>query len=264
VTTEDKRLQLILKLLAQAEGTNHPEEAKTFSAKAQKLMTEWQVDEAKLAEAAAASGAPVQELPSDEKVWMPGTMYKASTVQVWNAAMEANGVKLIMVAGERFYENWKKEGYTRPYIRGTYYHLFGFEKNILLGKMLAASLMVQMEREFRSDAVQQRMRWETTSAPSKVQWKNGFIFGYASAVSAKLQAAKRAATREPGTELVLVRRDELVQKSVADTYPKLGKSSSTAGQGYNSSRTLGREAGSRANVGGTDQIATSRKKELHA
>jgi hypothetical protein len=257
--SSDKRLQTIIKLLAQAESTNHPEEAKTFSAKAQALMTQWQIDEAQLAEAAAASGAPVSEVPCDEKVWMPGTMYKASTAQVWYHAMKANGVQLVMLAGEQYYENWKKEGYTRPYIRGTYYHLFGFEKNILLGKMLATSLMIQMEREFRTQEVQDRMRYETTTAPSRVQWKNGFIFGYASAIGRRLEAAKQATT---GTELVLVRRDEIVLAHRASVYPKLGKSSTSAGQGYNSSRGLGRQAGNRADVGTGTRIGNTNKKEL--
>lgn len=258
--TEDDRINKILALLAKAEKSEFPEEAKAYSAKAQALMTQWEIDEAQVAAAAAATGAPA-EVPTDKKVWIPGTMYKASTAQLWYQVLQANGVDLVLVAGERYYENWKKEGYTRPYIRGTYFHLFGFEHNIRMAEMLVASLTIQMETEFRSAEVQSRMFAETSSAPGRVQWKNGFIFGYAAAIGRKLQAAKRetVAASGPGTELVLVRRDELVQQAKTLVYPKLGKSSSSAGQGYNSSRALGREAGNRADVGGTRIAGQNRK-----
>lgn len=260
----DKRLKKILALLAQAEGTNVPEEAKTFSAKAQELMTAWQIDEAQLAAAAAASGARVREIPSDERVWLPGTMYKASTVEVWDAALRANSVKLVLVAGSQFYENWRKEGYTSPYIRGTWLHLFGFEHNITLAKMLAASLLIQMEREFQSEQVQAIMRLEARTGPGRVQWKNGFIFGFARAVDHKLIMAKRTATQAagPGTELVLAHRDEAVDKAVEAYYPKLDKSSTSAGQGWDSSRSLGRAAGARANVDSGSGIGRSSMKEI--
>lgn len=254
----DSMINKIVGLLAKAESTSHPEEAKAYSAKAQALMTKYQIDEARLAAAAAANGA-VEQVPADERIWMPGTMYKASTMQLWYNVMVANGVEMVVTSGERYYENWKKEGYTRPYIRGTYYHLFGFPRQLETAKMLATSLMLQMENEFRSQKVQDIMGYETTTAPSKVQWKNGFIFGYAAEISRKLLAAKRSAESEPGTALVLVRRDELVKEAKSKAYPKLHKVSSSAGQGYNSGRALGREAGSRADIGQTRVSNTNRK-----
>ena len=254
----DKRLEKIVALLAQAEKTTFPEEAKAFSAKAQSLMSEWSIDEAQLAQAREDAGQK-QDIPSDEQIWMPGTMYKNAMATLWNAVCEANHVKLVLVPGQKFYENWKKEGYTRPYIRGAYFHLFGFEGDITRTKLLATSLTIQMENEFRSPETQSILNFETRTGPAKVQWKNGFILGYVRSVRTRLlEAASHAA----GTALVLVRRDELVAKSVSDRYSKLGKSSSTAGQGYNSSRALGREAGARADVGNTRLGGDNNRKVL--
>jgi hypothetical protein len=256
--TEDSRLNKIVKLLAQAESTTHPEEAKTFSAKAQALMTEWQIDEAQLAEAAAKNGA-VSEVPADEKIFLPGTQYQASTLQIWCHALKANGVRLVTLSGEKYFEDWKERNYSYPTRKGVWLHMFGFEHNITMGKMLAASLMLQMENEYQAPDVQLMRRLEAGPGTGSIKWKNGFIFGYARAIGVKLEAAKRAVV---GTELVLVRRDEIVDTRVKEVYAKLGKKSTSAGRGRNSSHSLGHAAGNRANLGNSPTVSNTNRKAL--
>lgn len=234
----DKRMDKIIALLKQAEGTNHPEEAKTFTAKAQALMTEWEIDEAQLAERAAKNGGPV-ELPADHKVWIPYSPYQTSHIQVWLQAYEAQGCKAV----------WLSNSYNPevPSQKGGWLHVFGFQSSITIGSMLGASLAIQAETEFRTDGVQYRMFAQTSHPGHRIKWKNSFLLGYAAGVGKQLADAKAAAMREAGTgaELVFVGRAALVQDALNSRYNRLRKGNTSAG-GYAGATNDGYRAGLRA------------------
>lgn len=250
--TDSKRIDKIVKLLAQAEGTNSPEEAKTYSAKAQALMTEWEIDDARIQQARINAGQK-PEVVGDDKVWFFGRMTTMPTATLWNVVAANNGVRLVIVKDSRPNPDPR---YTN---QGIWLHMFGYQGSIDRTRMMAGSLMIQAEREFLTPEVQEKKRWECSAPTHHIKWKNAFMNGYASGVASKLSDARRAAEAAApvGTELALRDRSLAVNKAVTARYRNLSNTNSSAGSGARGANAAGYAAGRRAqtdqqsSIGGT-------------
>lgn len=249
MTETDKRLDKIQKLLAKAERTNHPEEAAAFTAKAQELMTLWAVDDAMLQ--AARKGAEPEKLER-RFVDIDYSPYQTPHEQLLMVVCRTNDVEVVFTKVYDFARTTKSG---RGYQQVSRAHLFGHTIDLDFATMLYTSLLLQAEREFRTDEVQFRMKMETSHPGHRIKWRNSFNQGFAHAVAKRLKAAKDATLRQAetihgtGMALALIDRRTLVKASVADAFPRLRTKQANAG-GVAGGQSAGVVAGNRADLGG--------------
>jgi len=173
----------IAKLLRQAEGTDNPLEAEAFTAKAQKLMTVYEITEDLLARA---QGYDRPDVIVKEIIRYKG-IFQAVLLEVGAVIGRANSCRLVQ----------QKVTWERP----TYHALYvvGFESDVKRVIMLDASLQIQL-----STALQ---RWwnaqDDTTWMSKMtvfKKKREFISGFAGGLRTKLERAA-AAGRDEATRV---------------------------------------------------------------
>lgn len=220
---DEVMLDKIRALLAKAEATNFPEEARAFFEGAQRLMVQHSINEAMLRQATD-SGTPI-----------------VKCVTLVNPYIRSKGYLLAVVAKAN------NCSVVAPYkVRGgdgtAQYSLFGFANSIQTVEMLFTSLLVQMTSELLDAEL---------DIPRNVHgktWKNNFLLGFASEISKRLQAVKQEVVKETGMGLVLLTEAAKVEAFVESFYNgKLGKSTSTAKLNA-SAFNAGRQAGSRASL----------------
>lgn len=195
-----RKLEQIQALLAQAESTDFPEEAKTFSAKAQELMTRYAVDQAML-EALGKKFAPDKVVHYDVQVNGPHEVEKITLLYV---IATVNGV--MAVRSPKYESAWRghiqsvervtKRIDDNPKARGSFrvLHLTGFERDIEATLDLYTSLTVQMTREML-----------TVGCPAyenKGTWTAHFIRGYAVGIQGRLVAARQAVRAQAAKDFV--------------------------------------------------------------
>lgn len=238
----DTRLARIRGLLAMAESTNYPDEAETFTAKAQALMAEWGVDHAMLA-----ADDPAANKVGDRVVPVvaPYAMGKTSLLF---AICKALGVGAVRRTGSWGGKNGNQN-----------MHLFGLASDLERAEMLFTSLLLQAPRLIRQA---QEEDWGAYAFNPRT-WTRDWQEGYARRIGDRLKAAESVARQEapsatPGgvsQALVFVRRDELVAEAVAKAYPKLRTGAARrVGSGYGA----GQESGSRTDLGGRKLSGGSR------
>jgi hypothetical protein len=238
-------LDKIRALLAKAESTKFPEEAKAFTAKAQELMTKYSIDDAML-------NAGKEDYGSIDgtDVWIPANEYRAPKVQLLTNVAAIFDCKLVV-----FRQTYRVVDGVRK--RMFYVKVIGFEKDRDFSIRLWTSLLLQSEQELLSPAILARMQQECSAGGHSIRWRNSFMMAYGSQIYYRLLAAKRTATAQASMQydgntmaVVFVGRKALVDRKYAEMFPELGKASkSHAGQGMGSASRLGHEAGSRADLG---------------
>ena len=229
--TEDRILDKVMKLLAQAEHKNTgPEEAEAFYAKAQSLITQYQLDAA-VAKAKA------------------GTTYNRSNVVRVNVAIAStyfnpDAQLLAQVARANDCEVVITSGYGTK--RAT---LMGLEEDVKIVEALFASLYMQMARQAKS--VKNPDPWSTNHYVAR----SSFRFGFATKIGERLRAAKVAQSNaneycaDTSMALVLRSKEVAVAEAVTNWFPNLrpGRSKNHLdGDGYRA----GQRAGAVADLGG--------------
>lgn len=256
MTGDDPRLAKIRALLAKAEATTFPEEAKTFTAKAQELMTKWAVDDAMLAGSRLASSS-VETVT----IRVGNPPYQGPKQSLLAVIANSMDCKIIL---EQVNKRWNDDGTRRAKAdRFTQAYIVGFRQDLEFVQMLFTSCLLQADLEFLSDPVQKTMFAETSHPGHRVRWRNAFMMGYVGAIGSRLAEAKRATVRQaedatPGVGLVLASKKDQVATKVNELFPSLRKGGgSSAGEGGGSGWGLGLQAGRRAdlsrdnNLGGT-------------
>lgn len=228
---EKSRLDKIRALLAKAENTPFPDEAKAFFEGAQRLMTLYAIDEAMLRDAK----------PTTKPVVVPVKLtapYIRSKGILLAVVARANGCRV--VAPMRVREKGGEVSYT----------LFGYESSVQVVEALFTSLLVQMTSEMLA------CEKDIPASVHGKTWKNNFLLGFATEIQSRLKKAKDEVVAKTGMGLVLVQDEKKVDTFVDDYYGhKLASSTVTAS--YNAqARQAGRAAGSRANMG--NSVGTSR------
>lgn len=262
--TEEGRLEVIRKLLAQAESTTHPAEAETFVAKAQELMTRWAIDDEML-EASKHLDEAAGEIGS-ELLLIDANEYRAPKINLLNTVAQANSSRIILMGKQTYVPDSSRPQGRR---RVQKVELIGYGRDRAFVQMLWTSLLTQAEHEFNLPKQQESMRRQmNTFEPNKrggfrIRWHNTFMTGFVSGVGLNLARSRQATVKNVDgeassdtTTLVLASRSARVDAALADMHPRLGKASrSSAGQGPGSAWAGGRAAGERADLGGRGRLA---------
>ena len=204
MSDDDRLVDRVGKLLAQAEGTDNEHEAAAFVERAQQLATAYAVDLEKARARQAARRVPEPLVQERVEIGPRGRRGNRHRVLLFSVVASANDV-LVNVAHD-----------------STYVLGFGHRADLEVVERLWASLAVQMTvaAQRRLDAGEHR-----TSGTAAQTWRLSFYDGWTAAVGERLQAARVRAvaqatsedeTGTPGTALVLRAKEERVQSFYAE------------------------------------------------
>jgi hypothetical protein len=221
MTDDDRRmskLSAVRALLAKAERTEFPEEARALTAKAQELMVRYALTEAQLQASSAAK--------QDHVVTV--------AVAVEAPYRSAKGLLLSEVAGAN---NCRVIG------DASRYHVVGFSSDIERAQLVFTSLLVQAAREM---LVAHKEPWMNTKS-----FRHSFLIGYATEIGTRLVKQVDATISDlryaGGSDIlpVLADRSHMVDRAVRDRWGgRLGSSRVTyrPDTGYSAGRHAGRRA----------------------
>jgi hypothetical protein len=195
----DKVLARIRALLAKAESTDFSDEADALTAKAQQLMSRYEIDAAVLA-AAGPAGQADGVLARRLHLSNPYAEPKAHLLQ---AIAAANGARVVLFADLGIAT------------------VIGLPVDLDLVELLFTSLLLQVNRALAGTVA-------TAGASTRsAAYRRGFLYSYATRIGERLAEARTEAaaeaTREYGTSLVpvLARKAEAVDSTVAELFPRL-------------------------------------------
>jgi len=207
-------------LFKQAANTSFPEEAATFQAKAQELMTKYQIEMAMLND----------RVLDDELTH--------AVVHINNPYMLDKSILLNSIA---------KNNYCKVVRYRDYCKVFGYKTDIEMVTAMFTALELHMISEM----------WKNYSVPdhvSTISWKKSFFAGYSSKINSRLAKAKRESINDANTHngndsvaLVLKKKDALVEDyfNAEKGNTRATTQTVTSLSGYGA----GGAAGSRANIG---------------
>lgn len=285
--TAEEKLDIIRKLMAKAESTTHPEEAKAFTEKAEALMIRWAIEEADLAK----HEASIADTIGITDITIPANEYRGPKIQLLSQIATNHACRVVLnhqhyrckVCLGRLYgtkaanaRHWDRDVDHAPQAeRVVTLNVAGFATDRSFVEILFTSLLIQREREFEYPAVQDRM-WEDfdlyDGRPNarggwRIKWHNTFGLSYAVEIGRRLRAQRVAVEAGVAAEtgrtsesvaLVLVSRANQVNNRMDDLFGKLTKGSgSSAGRGSYSAHSVGRQAGGRADLTGKPQGTTA-------
>jgi Protein of unknown function (DUF2786) len=201
---DERQLDRVRALLAKAESTNFPEEAETYTAKAQELMARYSIDHALLA-----AGAGAHEEPLGRRVGVDNP-YEAPKVILLNAVAGANRCRSV----------WSKAfGFVT---------VLGFPSDVDAVELLFTSLLVQATTAM----VRAGSRRDAYGRSSTRSFRQSFLVAYAQRIGERLNTATREATEQasqamagqPGAQRllpVLASREEAVGALAEEMFPDL-------------------------------------------
>jgi Protein of unknown function (DUF2786) len=199
---EARHLERIRALLAKAESTEFDEEAETFTAKAQELMTRYSIDAALLAaHAAQSAGQQVGQKPTGVRIGIEDP-YAQAKAHLLHTVGDASQCRVV----------WSKDfGFAT---------VFGFSSDLASVELLYTSLLLQARNAMvRLADTGKRAR---TSA-----FRRSFLVGFSSRIGHRLEEAARTTTAEAvaeqGSELlpVLAERVRAVEDLADEIFPDL-------------------------------------------
>lgn len=272
---ETSMARKIRNLLAHAEGTNNPDEAKTYVAQASRLMDKYSIDQAMIASLDEEQSKKEENKPVKREVCLYRGPYMGPRETLLRRIADTKGVRHVSSRWNRKFGN------------GTYVmHLVGFPSDVEAVEMLYTSLLVQATRELESDEVVAARKRE---GAHKTAFTNAFMLAFTDEVyrririqraeaekaAAEAKAAEKA--EQGGTDeevedashsvaLVLADRKALVDQTVDDVIGKVVStrgSSAGSGWGTGSGYSKGRAAGQRASIGSGRSVSGGVKGSLH-
>jgi hypothetical protein len=165
--TREAWVEKIAKLLAKAEGAGSPQEAETFFAKAQDLMTRWGIEDAELR---ATGQGPAYELVKVQVIL--GTYSPTADATAMAAVAKAMDVVVL-------YASYRGSG-TKPYVQ-----LCGWSDDVDRFQMVWSTLSLAMIRLMKQAEPRTSDRGVTR------KFRQSYKVGFAQGVAAKMNAAKR-------------------------------------------------------------------------
>jgi hypothetical protein len=195
-----RMLDRIRALLAKAESTTFPEEAETYTAKAQELMARHSIDAALLD-----ASAPTHAEPVAVRIGVDAP-YEGPKSILLTVVAKANRCRAV----------WSKEyGFN---------NVFGFETDLELVELLYTSLLVQATAAMTAQGPR-RDRYGRSSTRS---FRQSFLTAYAHRIGERLTGATEHASSEAAAEVggstllpVLAAREEAVRERVESAFPSL-------------------------------------------
>jgi hypothetical protein len=225
MTENETRVEKVAKLLAKAERAGTPEEAETFFAKAQELMSKWAIDEASVR---AAQGGYTRGDVIERRIKL-NTTYAKVDASLMATVAKHNDCRVLIGS------------YSPGY--GIHAYLYGFEADVARVEMIWTSLLIQVARQQKSA---DDLTWER----DKRKVRQSFRYGFCNGIDSKLKAARATAMVdvEPSLLPVLVAKKDLVEKHVDE----IAAPSRSRGVTVNSAAAAaGRSAGLNADVNQT-------------
>jgi hypothetical protein len=219
-------------LLAKAEGTDNEHERDAYTAKAQRLMLEWGIEEADLE----ARGEVKPEAVVQQHRDYHGQFSMAMPGFANDIARGMGNLKVIKSGSK---SDWRV-------------YVIGHETDV-------ANFWTMMDSLERQALHGLKVWWASTpdrawliTATEKWKARRSFIMAFGSTCGARLRRLREEVQVEatPGAALVLVSKDERVAAKVEELYPSLRNGRSLQ-MGY-SGAAAGREAGLRAHLGGKE------------
>jgi hypothetical protein len=257
----DRKLETIQNLIAKAEATTFEHEADAFMAKAQELMTRYQIDAFMLA---TSTGRASTDVPETRIVKVFGP-YAAVRTNLLNIIACANEVRVVQNHADDKAEDQEERK------QGNFYRicwLTGFPTDIENVMMLFASLnlqMVQTAGKHKGDKPEYE-KWDYRWVSGE-RWAKDFMLGFARGVSDRLTAARdraREEARVAGQDFLPVLRDRkaMVNAAYAEAHPRgtvrIQQKRYHGSENYSN----GRAAGQRSNVG--ESALGNHRAALHA
>lgn len=188
----DKQLARIRALIRQAERTNFPEEAETFFARAQELITKFAIEEAELDGARQTEENPITT--SKIEVWTP---YPAERLQILVAVAGANDCRTI----------------TTNKIGAWSVTVVGFRRDLERVELLYTSLAAHAAKT---------MKTADKRGENPQRFYRSFLIGFGDRLGERLREARAAVLEESGGLLpVLADRSQLVNDAVGNLFPNL-------------------------------------------
>lgn len=226
---EDRILDKVRGLLAQAEHPNTgEEEAKTFMAKAEALMTKHAIEHAMLADK-----GEVDEEITTRTLTMPAPYARE---------------KAILLDGVARYHSCQVLLASRKYAKGQPVTLIGYPSDMDTVELLVNSLLVQATRDLLRQPIPVNMWGERENAGMfRSSWMLGFNDGVKSRMHEIRQREKEqadtASTGGRGAELVLASRQDRVQAFMDDQFGRTEYvNTRSRGSGRSSGFSSGRNA----------------------
>ena len=238
--TDDREryIDKVRKILAKAERAGTQEEAEVFFAKAAELITKWRIEDIELDQAGNTDDLETRKVQL-------GTYTPTADVMAMKRVFKPLGVEVA-------YINYGGKG------RPPFAVLIGWTRDIDKAQLLWASVEIQMV------TVMKRTEPAGFDRNFIREWRQSFKLGFTKAVGHRMAmqvaVAKDAAeATTPGVGLVLVSKDQQLQKFIEDgTRPgRHGRVNVNTG-----AHLAGERAGSQADLGGTRLGAS--KKEVGA
>jgi hypothetical protein len=164
-TNHEVLLVKVRKLLAMAEGTDHPDEADAFSRKAAELIAAHRLDPERVAEA-------VHDDLGIREYSMGRGAYVRARIALLQAVASAHGCQVVFAAG----------------YGGTTAYVAGYRTDLETTDLLYTSLHAQASGRMAGE------RRRTGAATQ--QWRRSFLFGFAHQAGEMLERSRATAERE--------------------------------------------------------------------
>jgi hypothetical protein len=230
--SREKYVDKVRALLAKAEGASTQEEADAFFAKAQDLITKWEIDSL---ETAALKQGPVEWVINHRR-------YDVSSYSPKHDAFIINSVARGM----------GMTGYQEPYVRGCQKGaavVFGTEEDFERFEMMLTSIQLQLSRAMRAA---EDSRWNRNQQRT---FRLGFKMGYGQRIEQRLLAARSKAT---GKSLVLAGKEDALERALP------GDLRSTAIKGSEHGARLGEAAANQADINSHSRVSGGARKQVSA
>jgi hypothetical protein len=185
----------VRKLLAKAEGASTTEEAEAFFAKAQTLISKWEIEEAELRDAATAGSVS----------WVIN--HREYPLSSYSPRQDSYAMQQVAKAmGLRAFEN--------PYVRGyakASTSVFGTDEDLDRFEMMWATVSLQMTRFMKAD---ENPKWDRNA---QRRFRLGFKMGYGKRIGERIAAARDKETgKECSKALVLVGKSDAIEAALPD------------------------------------------------
>ncbi len=192
MTNSDRHLDLIAKLLKQAEGTPYEHEADAFMARAQQLATRHSIDLAMARAHTARAEQRDRPIERTVRIGTPGSKGLTQFTRLFLCVAEVNDLRCLIARDSSLV------------------YAYGFDDDITLAETLYASLVVQMsaasERWLRAGHYLSERVWSERQfahvTPSKAAARIEFHKGFAHRIHERLIEAKERAESAAGAERV--------------------------------------------------------------
>lgn len=255
-----KVLNQVQKLLAKANDPGcTPQEAETFSNKADRMMAEWAIEEAELD---ATRDGEVTKIVSRKLIVPPASVYRIT----WRDGLYAiiRAVECEAFVSTRKNLRRDEEGnlcYTRnnkiAYDTEVTLTIYGTPADVEYLEMLWISLLGFIRHEMDRPEIHEKMVAECgtgiQASGAKLAWRNSFIGACLHRVAYRIRTNREQVAQEAaGNSLVLASRYDRAKEAMAADIGRGGKTnSSTARRSSAAARAEGSAAGDRASLGGT-------------